>query len=338
MLAAIGPLQPTSMPAPLLSLVIPMRNEAECIAGLCDRLEAIIADLDEPCEVICVNDGSTDATLTLLLERQKTMSCLRIIDLSRNFGKEAALTAGLEAARGACVVPLDADLQDPPELVGAMLEKWREGFEVVNAARSERRTDTAMKRLTAALFYYVTNKITDIEIPKNVGDFRLMDRKVVDAICALPERTRFNKGLFAWVGFRQTTLTYVRPPRAAGETKWKYWRLWNFALDGITSFSSIPLRIWSYVGAAAASLSMIYAVAVVLRTLIFGIDVPGYASLIVTVMFFNGLTMLSLGAIGEYLSRIFIETKQRPIYIVRALHEPSGEDPAALASGEEAAP
>ncbi|MBK1625391.1 glycosyltransferase family 2 protein [Afifella marina] len=310
------------MTKPCLSLVIPMHNEEECLDGLFRRLEAVLGELGISYEIVCVDDGSRDRTLAALIERQKHAPYLRVIDLSRNFGKEAALTAGLDASRGECVVPLDADLQDPPELIGRMLEKWREGYEVVNAVRSERQTDTPMKRWTAGLFYWSANKLSEIEIPPNVGDFRLMDRKVVDAICALPERSRFNKGLFAWVGFRQTSIEYSREARFAGETKWKYWRLWNFALDGITSFSSVPLRIWSYLGGAIAGLAIVYAIVIIVRTLLFGRDVPGYPSLIVAIMFFNGLTMLSLGAIGEYLSRIFIEAKQRPLYIVRKIHEP----------------
>ncbi|MDQ0324502.1 glycosyltransferase involved in cell wall biosynthesis [Rhodopseudomonas julia] len=323
------------MTKPCLSLVIPMHNEEECLDGLFQRLEAVMAELGISYEIICVDDGSRDRTLAALIERQKKAPYLRVIDLSRNFGKEAALTAGLDASRGECVVPLDADLQDPPELIGRMLEKWREGYEVVNAVRSERQTDTPMKRWTAGLFYWSANKLSEIEIPPNVGDFRLMDRKVVDAICALPERSRFNKGLFAWVGFRQTCIEYSREARFAGETKWKYWRLWNFALDGITSFSSVPLRIWSYLGGAIAGLAIVYAIVVIVRTMLFGRDVPGYPSLIVAIMFFNGLTMLSLGAIGEYLSRIFIEAKQRPLYIVRKIHEPHAQ-PDALPDADEA--
>ncbi|MCT8266748.1 glycosyltransferase family 2 protein [Afifella sp. JA880] len=313
------------MTKPCLSLVIPMHNEEECLDGLFRRLESVLGELGISYEIVCVDDGSRDRTLAALIERQKHAPYLRVIDLSRNFGKEAALTAGLDASRGDCVIPIDADLQDPPELIGRMLEKWREGYEVVNAVRSERQTDTPMKRWTAGLFYWSANKLSEIEIPPNVGDFRLMDRKVVDAICALPERSRFNKGLFAWVGFRQTSIEYSREARFAGETKWKYWRLWNFALDGITSFSSVPLRIWSYLGGAIAGLAIVYAIIVVVRTMLFGRDVPGYPSLIVAIMFFNGLTMLSLGAIGEYLSRIFIEAKQRPLYIVRKIYEPDAE-------------
>lgn len=308
--------------APDLSLVIPMHNESDCIDELFASLSAALGDLNVDYEIVCVNDGSTDDTLERLRKKQRDRSHVRVVDLSRNFGKEAAVTAGLMLSKGLCVVPIDADLQDPPELIGRMLEKWREGSEVVNAARSSRSTDTIAKRTTARVFYSLLNKISDIPIPKDVGDFRLLDRKVVDVVCALPERTRFNKGLFAWVGFRQTTLYYERPKRDQGKTSFNYWRLWNFAIEGFTSFSSLPLRIWSYLGALIAALSIVAAFYNIAKTLIFGVDVPGYASLIVTMLFLNGLSLFGIGVLGEYVSRVFIESKQRPLYVVREIYEP----------------
>lgn len=312
--------------APELSVVIPMMNESEGLPLLFSRLEKALAPLNLEYELVCVNDGSTDDTLPRLRELQKTNPRLRVVDLSRNFGKEAALTAGLFTAMGRCVVPLDADLQDPPELIAEMLEKWRQGYEMVNAVRIQRKADSPGKRITASLFYKCINRISDVRIPHNVGDFRLMDRQVVEALKRLPERTRFNKGLFAWVGFRTAEVTYSRPPRDAGNSKWKYWSLWNLALEGVTSFSSLPLRLWSYVGGLVSAFAVVYALVIIFKTLAFGRDVPGYASLMVVILFFSGLNMFTLGIFGEYLSRLFIESKQRPLYVVRAVHEPEESD------------
>jgi glycosyltransferase involved in cell wall biosynthesis len=243
--------------------------------------------------------------------------------LSRNFGKEAALTAGIDAARGDAVIPIDADLQDSPELIVRLVEEWKRGFEVVLAKRADRRADSFAKRLTALLFYKVHNSISEPVIPENVGDFRLMDRKVVDAIKQLPERRRFMKGIFAWVGFRSTTIEYVRDPRIAGASRFSAWKLWNLALEGITSFSTAPLRIWTYLGLAVASLAFVYAGFIVMRTVIHGIDVPGYASLLAITLFLGGIQLIGLGVLGEYLGRVYSEAKQRPIYIVRDSYEAS---------------
>lgn len=308
-----------------VSIVVPVMNEEDCLDRLFTTLHNVMPTTGCTYEVICVNDGSTDGTLARLLARQAVDDRLIVVDLSRNFGKEAALTAGLHHVRGACAIPIDADLQDPPELIGQMIERWREGYEVVNAVRVQRATDSVAKRSTARGFYWLMQRISDIEIVPNVGDFRLLDRRVVEAIKLLPERSRFNKGLFAWVGFRQAVVEYVRPVRHAGETKFRYWRLWNFALDGITSFSTSPLRIWSYVGVVLALLALLYAATVVIRTLLFNNPVPGYASIMVAILFFSGINMLSLGVVGEYIARIFIETKQRPLYIVRDVHLPRSE-------------
>jgi len=307
---------------PDLSIVIPMMNESEGLHALFSRLEAALAPAGLEYELLCVNDGSTDDTLQRLQDIQRHNPRLRVVDLSRNFGKEAALTAGLFTARGRCVIPLDADLQDPPELIPEMVEKWRQGYEVVNAVRSQRDADTPLKRFTARVFYACINRISEVHIPPNVGDFRLLDRQVVEALKRMPERTRFNKGLFAWVGFRTAEVSYSRPPRDAGDSKWKYWALWNLALEGITSFSSLPLRLWSYLGGLVSAFAVVYALVIIVKTLAFGRDVPGYASLMVVILFFSGLNMLTLGIFGEYLSRVFLEAKQRPLYVVRDVHEP----------------
>lgn len=303
-----------------LSIVIPMMNEEDGINSLFGRLFPTIDGMGLKFEVVCVNDGSTDNTIPALLSIQRNRPELVIVDLSRNFGKEAALTAGIAASSGAAVVPLDADLQDPPELISEMIERWKLGAEVVLAVRKERKSDTAFKRISASWFYRLINKVSEIEIPANAGDFRLMDRIVIEALMKLPERTRFNKGIFAWLGFKAETIYYDRSEREAGTTKWIYPKLWSFAIDGITSFSSLPLRIWSYVGAMIAIFSLMYGLLVIVRVLIFdSVDVPGYASLMTVTLFSCGITLIGLGVIGEYISRIFIEVKQRPVYIVRRI-------------------
>lgn len=303
---------------PLISIVAPFYNEEEAIEAFHEGLTAVtdkIPDVDF--EVICVNDGSRDSTISGLLALADRDPRVHVIDLSRNFGKEAALTAGLDASNGDAVIPIDADLQDPPELIPEMIERWNEGFEVVIARRVDRQADAYLKRRTAELFYRFHNSISDIEIPENVGDFRLMDRVVVDALKQLPERRRFMKGLFAWVGFKTTTVEYSRPARVAGSSKFTGWKLWNFALEGITSFSTIPLRMWTYIGGTLALLATGYGVFIVLRTLLFGVDVPGYASLLAAILFLGGVQLIGIGVVGEYVGRIYVESKQRPIYISR---------------------
>ncbi len=307
---------------PVLSVVIPMMNEEEGIPVLFGRLVPILEQTGRSFEVVCVNDGSQDRTLAVLQEFQLRYPGIAIVDLSRNFGKEAALTAGLMQAQGQAIIPLDADLQDPPELIGEMLDRWDKGAEVVLAVRAKRETDTALKRATANVFYRIINSISEISIPPNAGDFRLMDRSVIEALKQLPERSRFNKGIFAWLGFRTEIIEYERPPREVGMTKWNYRKLWNFALDGITSFSSAPLRIWSYIGILIAGCAMLYGLVVIFKVLVLGYrDVPGYASLMTILLFSNGIVLIGLGVIGEYLSRVFIETKGRPLVIIRKVHK-----------------
>jgi glycosyltransferase involved in cell wall biosynthesis len=300
-----------------LSIVIPMHNEAPGLDILFERLDAAVAPLGVALEIVCVDDGSRDETFARLAERARKDRRLRVIGLARNFGKEAALSAGLEAASGDMIVPLDADLQDPPELIAEFVRLWEQGYDVVYGIRSDRTSDTAGKRVTAGMFYRVFNAVSELPIPPDTGDFRLMDRRVVEAIKALPERNRFMKGLFAWVGFRQVGVPYVRPARAAGETSWRYIKLWTFAIDGLTSFTTAPLRVWTGVGIAAALVALIFALVIVVHVLVSGVDVPGYASLMVVMLFAFAIQMVAFGVLGEYVGRMYQEVKQRPIFVVR---------------------
>ena len=311
---------PSTMPsasATTLSVVVPLYCEESNVDYLFKRLERVLDDLDLSYEIVCVDDGSHDNTLQALNEHHRRNSCIKVVALSRNFGKELALTAGIDYAVGAAVIPIDADLQDPPELIGSLVAKWHEGYDVVYARRRSRQGESWLKKMTANNFYRVMESMSDVPIPRDTGDFRLLDRRVVDVLKLLPERTRFMKGLFAWVGYRQTAVVYDREARYSGETKWNYWRLWNFAIDGITSFSLAPLRVWSYVGVSFALLSLFYGTFLLLRTLISGNDVPGYASLMVAVLFLGGVQMIGLGVLGEYLGRVYEEVKGRPLYLVR---------------------
>ena len=301
---------------PTLSIVVPMYNEEESMETFFTRTQRALQTVTQSYEIICVNDGSRDRTLAQLRARAEQDKRIRVVNLSRNFGKEVALSAGLDHASGDAVIPIDADLQDPPEIIPLMLAKWRGGAKLVLAKRRDRSTDTWLKRMTAQGAYWAFSKLTHPQIPRNVGDFRLMDRDVVDAIKRLPERSRFMKGLFAWIGYDAEIVEYDRETRSAGETKWNYWKLWNFALDGITSFSSLPLRIWSYLGFGVSFLAMAYLAFILTKSVAFGLDIPGYASLMSVTLFFNGILLIGVGVIGEYLSRIFTEVKARPLYIV----------------------
>jgi glycosyltransferase involved in cell wall biosynthesis len=306
------------MAARLVSVVVPFHNEAGGIAQLFTELLAVLEALPAyRFEIVCVDDGSTDATLEALVALHRREPRVRVLELSRNFGKEAALTAGIDAARGDAVIAMDADLQDPPALIARLLEEWARGADVVLARRTDRSRDSFLKRSTAQVFYRLHNRLSSVQIPENVGDFRLLDRKAVDALKTLPERQRFMKGLFAWIGFRTATVDYARGARAAGASKFSGWRLWNFALEGFTSFSTAPLRVWTYVGAVGALLTFLYALFIIVRVLLLGIDVPGYASLLVAILFLGSLQLLSVGLLGEYIGRMYLETKQRPVYVVR---------------------
>ena len=300
-----------------LSLVVPMYNEQETISIFFERVVPILKRITSHYEIVCINDGSCDRTLEILRAANTINPCIKIIDLSRNFGKELALTAGIDYASGQAVIPIDCDLQDPPALIEEMVAKWREGYDMVLAVCTDRSSDSVLKRLTAQLFYKLMSRTSDVSIPPNVGDFRLMDRRVVVALANLPERTRFMKGIFAWVGFRQARVFYKRAPRVAGKTKWRFWSLWNLALEGIISFTTLPLKVWSYIGFTCSLFAMVCLVIIIGRTLLYGIDVPGYASLLSVTLFFNGLIMIGIGILGEYIARVFIEVKRRPLYLAR---------------------
>ncbi len=301
---------------PFLSIVAPCYNEEDVIDIFLEKIIPILEELKKPYEIVFVNDGSRDNTLEILKAKAKEYESVRVISLSRNFGKEAALSAGLDMAKGEVVVPIDVDLQDPPELILDFVKKYEEGYDVVVGKRADRTTDTPAKRLSAELFYKMHNKISDIEIPHNVGDYRLMSRKVVEELKKLPETQRFMKGIFAWLGFKTAVVEYKREERVAGETSFNGWKLWNFALDGITSFSTAPLRIWLYIGMVLAFISFVYGSWIVLKTLMFGIDSPGYASIVTIVLFLGGIQLMGIGILGEYIGRIYLESKNRPVYIV----------------------
>ncbi len=304
---------------PLLTILVPVKDEEDAVASFVGRVSAVLEGLDEPegWEILFVDDGSRDRTLAEIALQNARDDRVRCVSLSRNFGKEAALSAGLDHAAGRAVIPLDVDLQDPPEVIGTMVRCWREGFDVVYGVRRSRESDSLPKRLTADLYYRAHNYLSADKIPEHAGDFRLLDRKVVDVIRAMPERNRFMKGLFAWAGFRQTAVHYDRVEREVGTTKFNYWTLWTLALDGITSGSTVPLRVWSYLGGIVAVGTLFYAGYLVIRTVVRGGDVPGYPSLMVAILFFGGVQLLSLGVLGEYVGRILVETKHRPIYVVR---------------------
>ena len=299
-----------------LSVVVPIYNEASSLEKFFAAVIPALSGVTENFEIICINDGSTDSSLSLLQRLHRAEPRIKVVDLTRNFGKELALTAGLDAATGDAVIPMDADLQDPPELIPKLVERWLEGFDMVVAVRDDRRSDSWIKRNAANMFYRVIGRIGEVPVPSNAGDFRLIDRTVVEVLKRLPERNRFMKGIFAWVGFRQAVVTYARPPRAAGESKWGYWKLWNLALEGIFSMTTMPLRVWTYFGVGIALLAGCYMVFIVVRTLLYGVDVAGYPSLIVAILFFSGINMVGLGILGEYVGRIFVEVKQRPLYLI----------------------
>ncbi|WP_375269904.1 glycosyltransferase family 2 protein [Phenylobacterium sp.] len=299
-----------------LSIVAPCYNEAQGLPLFFARLDAVLSRADVAYEVICVNDGSRDETLAVLLAHQQSDPRVKVLNLARNFGKDVALSAGLDAAKGDMVVPIDVDLQDPPELIIDFICAWEAGADVAVGVRSDRHSDSLLKRMTAGGFYRLFNAIADVPLIRNAGDFRLLDRRVVEVLRLLPERRRFMKGLFSWVGFRQVLIPYVRAPRAAGTSSWRYWRLWNFALDGFTAFSTAPLRVWTYLGTSAAVVALVYAAVIVVRTLFFGRDVPGYPSLMVALLLAFGLQMVAIGVLGEYLARIYEEVKARPLYVV----------------------
>ena len=308
---------PMAQQTPRLSLIVPVLNEEDAIEFFLNAIRPVLAEIGLTYEVIFIDDGSTDNTAQVIETQAAQDPCICLLRLTRNFGKEAALTAGLDWSRGDAIIPMDVDLQDPPELIGQFVTHWQAGYDIAYGQRIDRSTDSALKRVSAKAFYRVFNRLTRDRIEDNAGDFRLMDRRVVEATLHLRERNRFMKGLFAWVGFKAIAVPYSRPERIAGDSKFSFWRLWNFALDGITSFSTVPLRIWTYLGMVVAGAAFTYMLFLILRTLVFGSDVPGYASLMVVVLLLGAVQLISLGVIGEYLGRLYIEVKQRPIYLVQ---------------------
>lgn len=306
-----------------ITLVVPVHNEEASIITFLTRTTTVLSALKLrfKIDILFVNDGSQDRTERLIMDASASRKDIGLINLSRNFGKEAALIAGLSHAKGDAVIPLDVDLQDPPELIYAMIDKWEAGAKIVNARRIRRDGDNLFKTTTAQAFYRIFNTLAERPIPNGVGDFRLLDREVVRVICQLGERSRCNKAVFSWVGFETDEVTYDRPARASGKTQWSYWRLCKLAFDAIFTSSTMPLRIWTYIGLLMAILSLIYSILLIVRTVIFGIDIPGYASTAVLILVFGGMNMLALGIIGEYVGRIFTEVRQRPLYIIRSQHQ-----------------
>ncbi|WP_159655999.1 glycosyltransferase family 2 protein [Vibrio atypicus] len=302
----------------LLSVLVPYFNEEEVLPAFHDRLMPILEGIDGHCEVIYIDDGSSDKSQSIVADFESEHSTIVSLNLSRNFGKEAAMSAGLEYSRGQVVTILDADLQDPPELLPEMLDKWREGFDVVNMQRKERHGETWMKQKSAAWFYRLMNSVSQMDVPENVGDFRLLSRRVVEHINQLPERNRYMKGLFSWPGFNTTTLQFERDPRLVGETKWNYLKLVGLAIDGISSFSIRPLRLATLLGALMAVVAFLYGFIIICKTVFLGEPVVGYPSMMVVQLGLGGIQLLCIGLMGEYIGRIFIETKRRPLFIVQS--------------------
>lgn len=327
-ISRIIPEGPAKRDVPLVSLVVPVFNEQDAIKAFLERIDAVFALLapEYEYEIVFVNDGSRDATEFAIRSAMTESRHVQLINLSRNFGKEAALSAGLDHAEGDVCIPMDVDLQDPPELIPEMLEHWQAGAKVVNARRISRKQDTWVKRTSARGFYRVFNALAEQAIPQDVGDFRLMDKQVVEVLRGMNERVRFNKALFSWVGFETQEVTFERPERHAGHSAWSYWRLWNFALDGIFSSSTLPLRIWSYTGGFLALLSFLYAAVIFVRTMMFGVDVPGYASTVILILLFGGLNLFAIGIVGEYIARIYSEVRERPLYVLRSVHKTEGKN------------
>ncbi|WNL43451.1 glycosyltransferase family 2 protein [Halomonas sp. PAMB 3264] len=299
-----------------ISLIVPVFNEQTSITPFLEAIDRELATLPAALEILFIDDGSTDETVAEIKRARQRDGRVRYVTLSRNFGKEAAMTAGLDYATGDAVIPMDVDLQDPPQLIHEFYTLWQQGYDVVYGMRSDRLEDTRGKRASAGLFYRIFNRLSMTEIPANTGDYRLMSRRVVEALKKLPERNRFMKGLFAWPGYRSVGVSYSRPARHTGYTKWNAWKLWNFALDGLTGFSTWPLRVWSYVGVCIAAVCLAYMFFIIVRTLMFGVEWPGYASIMSAILFLGSVQLISIGILGEYVGRLYIESKQRPVYLV----------------------
>ncbi|HEX7841919.1 MAG TPA: glycosyltransferase family 2 protein [Kofleriaceae bacterium] len=304
------------MDAPVVSIVAPAYNEAKNLAAFVEAIIPVLDGLGEPWEIVFVDDGSRDDTLGLLLAARAQDSRLKVVGLARNFGKDVALSAGLAHARGRAVIPIDCDLQHPPEVIPELVARWRAGADMAIAVRTRRTEEGWVRRTTAGLYYTLMRRMTQVEIPRNAGDFRLLDRKIVDVINQMPERCRFMKGIFAWPGFKTETVDFQAKVRAGGRSTWSLWKLWRFALDGLFSFSTVPLKLWTYLGGLFAAGAFVYGMITLIQKIFFGIAAPGYASLLIVMLFFNGLLLLSNGIQGEYIARIFEEVKGRPLFVV----------------------
>ena len=304
------------MESPVVSIVAPAYNESGNLVAFLAAMTPVLDALGEPWEIVFVDDGSRDDTLGILLAARATDPRLKIVSLARNFGKDVALSAGLAHARGRAVIPIDCDLQHPPALIPVLVAKWRAGADMVIGVRSRRSEEGVIRRTSAQLYYGLMRRMTNVEIPPNAGDFRLLDRKIVDVINQMPERCRFMKGIFAWPGFKVETVEFQAQVRAGGRSNWSLWKLWRFALDGLFSFSTVPLKLWTYLGGLCAAGAFVYLMITLIQKLVFGISAPGYASILIVVLFFNGLLLLSNGIQGEYIARIFEEVKGRPLFVV----------------------
>jgi polyisoprenyl-phosphate glycosyltransferase len=309
-----------------LSVVVPAYNETQVLPLFHSTLSEVMRTTGARYEIIYIDDGSTDDTLSVLNGIRERDQSVAIIELSRNFGKEVAISAGLDHAQGDAVIVIDADLQDPPELIDEFLREWHNGYDVVSGRRTKREGESLLKITTAKWFYRVINRLSDVEIPHDTGDFRLISRQALEALKSLRETHRYMKGLFAWIGFSHKEVAYQRQARAAGKTKWNYWRLWNFALEGITSFSDVPLKIATYLGVFTSGIAFIYGLYFLVRTLLFGNPVDGYPSLILIVLFMGGIQLICIGIIGEYLARTYNESKSRALYFVKSYHPRQNQD------------
>ena len=299
-----------------LSIILPFYNEASGVRELFQRLYPVLHQLGLNYEIICIDDGSTDQTFAILNHEREMDQRIKLVRMARNFGKEAALTCGLQLAMGNAALTMDSDLQHPPEVIPELVKKWQDGAQMIYALRRNRDTDGELRRLFSRAFYAVFKTIADIQIPEGAGDFCLLDRKVIDAVLSLPERNRFMKGLVSWVGFRRDVVPFDVAPRSGGASNWNFFRLMRFAFDGLTAFSTLPLRIWTWSGGAISIMAILYALYLILHTFVYGTDVPGFASVMVGILLLGGLQLLSLGMIGEYLARVFTEVKARPLYFI----------------------
>lgn len=299
-----------------ISCIVPVYNEEAVVGPFIAKLHRALCELSNRFEIIIVDDGSKDRTIEKIREFSKTYQ-IKLLGLSRNFGKEIALTAGLEHAQGEVAILLDADFQHPVEVLPSFLLNWANGYDMVYGVRTDRESESYLKRNFALLFYWLMQKITKINIPNNAGDFRLIDRKIIEALKTFPERTRFMKGLYAWVGFKTIGVSFEVKDRLAGRSAWRFSKLTELAITGITSFSDVPLRVWGMIGFIISLVSLIYAIYIATVTLIYGADLPGFPTLVVAIMFFGGIQLLSIGILGEYIARIFTEVKQRPQYLLQ---------------------